>query len=282
MLCVRSNETRPCLVTPVPDPGIRFWQTLTTEEAAALTTRDPVIVLPVAAIEQHGPHLPLSTDLDVGLGLLGEAMRRLPDMFPVWALPPQAIGTSVEHTRFAGTLSLEPELLAETVVQLGAAVAGTGIRRLLVWNAHGGNQATIDVAALRLRREHGLLVVKTSYFGVPRPKHAELPDLEWRHGLHGGAVETGMMRHLRPELVRTDLLRRFASVEEELASAMNLVRADGPVSFAWLADDLNPEGVVGNARLGTKELGAQLVSHYGRVLADVIRDTRAFPLDRLG
>ncbi len=267
---------------PVPDLTIRSWQTLTTEEAAALAIRDPVIVLPMAATEQHGPHLPLSTDLDDALGLLSEAMRQLPDTFPVWALPPQAVGTSGEHTRFAGTLSLESELLTETVVQLGAAVANTGIRRLLVWNAHGGNQATIDVAALRLRHEHELLVVKASYFGFPRPEHTELPDHEWQYGLHGGAVETGMMRYLRPELVRTDQLRRFASLDEELAGAMDRVRADGAMSFAWLAGDLNPDGVVGDARLGTEKLGAQLVSHYGRVLAGIIRDTRAFPLDRLG
>ncbi len=262
------------------DDPIRYWHTLTTVEAAALAARDPVIVLPVAAIEQHGPHLPLSTDLVIGLGLLAEAFRRLPPDLPVRALPPQAVGTSGEHRRFAGTLSLTPELLVEALVQTGAAVGAAGARRLVVSNSHGGNLSAIDIAARRLREEHGLLVVKTSYFDGPRPDGA-LPDEEWRYGLHGGAVETAMMRHLRPDLVRLDAVRRFPSLDEELSAALRRVSAEGAASFAWLAGDLDAEGVTGDATLGTAELGADLVSHYGHVLADVIRDARRFPMNRL-
>lgn len=263
------------------DAPVRFWQTLTTVEAAALAARDPVIVLPVAAIEQHGPHLPLSTDLEIGLGLLAEAFRRLPPDLPAWALPAQAVGTSAEHRRFAGTLSLPHELLIESLVQTGAAIRQAGVRRLVVSNSHGGNVSAIDIAALRLREEHGLLVVKTGWFDGPRPDDAGLPDEEWRYGLHGGAVETAMMRHLRPDLVRLDAVRRFPSLDEELSGTLERVSAEEGTSFAWLAADLNREGVTGDATLGTDELGARLVAHYGRLLAEVIRDARRFPLDRL-
>ena len=263
------------------EEAIRRWETLTTVEAAALASRDPVVVLPVAAIEQHGPHLPLSTDLVIGLGLLGEAFRRLPSDLPALALPPQAVGTSGEHRRFAGTLSLSPELLIESMVQIGTAIRHAGVRRLVVSNSHGGNLSAIDLAARRLREELGLLVVKTSWFDGPRPDHAGLPDDEWRYGLHGGAVETAMMRHLRPDLVRLDAVRRFPSLDEELSSTLQRVSAEGGASFAWLAGDLNREGVTGDATLGTAELGARLVAHYGQVLASVIRDAREFPLDRL-
>ena len=263
------------------DDPIRYWHTLTTVEVAALAAHDPVIVLPVAAIEQHGPHLPLSTDLVIGLGLLGEAFRRLAADLPVRALPPQAVGTSGEHQRFAGTLSLPPELLVESLIRTGAAVGAAGMRRLVVSNSHGGNLSAIDIAARRLRAEHGLLVVKTSYFDGPRPDGAALPDEEWRYGLHGGAVETAMMRHLRPDLVRLDAVRRFPSLDEELSGALRRVSAEGAASFAWLAGDLDPEGVTGDATLGTAELGANLVAHYGQALADVIQDARRFPMDRL-
>ena len=263
------------------DDAIRRWETLTTVEAAALASRDPVIVLPVAAIEQHGPHLPLSTDLVIGLGLLAEAFRRLPPDLPVLALPPQAVGTSGEHRRFAGTLSLTPELLIESMVQTGAAIRQAGLRRLVVSNSHGGNLSAIDVAARRLREDHGLLAVKTSWFDGPRPDDAGLPDEEWRYGLHGGAVETAMMRHLRPDLVRLDAVRRFPSLDEELSGTLQRVSAEGGASFAWLAGDLNRQGVTGDATLGTAELGAYLVAHYGGVLAEVIQDARRFPLDRL-
>ena len=266
----------------MPDDPIRYWDALTTVEAAALASRDPVVaVLPVAAIEQHGPHLPLSTDLVIGLGLLAEAFRRLPPDLPVLALPPQAVGASGEHRRFAGTLSLTPELLIESMIQAGAAIRQAGVRRLVVSNSHGGNLSAIDVAARRLREEHGLLVVKTSWFDGPRPDDAGLPDEEWRYGLHGGAVETGMMRHLRPDLVRVEAVRRFPSLDEELSGTLERVSAEGGASFAWLADDLNRQGVTGDATLGTDELGARLVAHYGRLLVEVIRDARRFPLDRL-
>ena len=263
------------------DDPIRYWQTLTTVEAAALAARDPVIVLPLAAIEQHGPHLPLSTDLVIGLGLLAEAFRRLPPDLPVRALPPQAVGTSGEHGRFAGTLSLTPELLIESLVQTGAAVGAAGVRRLVVANSHGGNLSAVDIAARRLREEEDLLVVKATYFDAPRPSHTGLPEEEWRYGLHGGAVETAMMRHLRPDLVRLDAVQRFPSLDEDLSGMLRQVSAEGGASFAWLAGDLNPQGVAGDATLGTAELGARLVAHYGQVLANVIRDARAFPLDRL-
>ncbi len=263
------------------DDPIRRWQDLTTVEAAALVSRDPVIVLPVAAIEQHGPHLPLSTDLVIGLGLLAEAFRRLPRDLPVRMLPPQAVGTSGEHRRLAGTLSLAPELLVESLVQTGSAVGSAGVRRLVISNSHGGNRSAIDIAATRLREEHGLLVVKTSWFHGPHPRDAGLPDEEWRYGLHGGAVETAMMRHLRPDLVHLDAVRRFPSLDEELGGMLQRVSAEGSASFAWLADDLNPQGVTGDATLGTAELGARLVGHYGQLLAEAMQDARRFPLDRL-
>jgi creatinine amidohydrolase len=265
----------------MPDTPIPFWQLHTTADVAALAGRDPVVVLPVAAIEQHGPHLPLSTDLDIGLGLLAEACRHLPIDLPVSVLPPQTCGTSREHARFPGTLSLEPELAMEAICQHGASVAATGIRRLVLFNSHGGNSATLDAAALALRADHGLLVVKATYFAFPRPPGLALPDAEWRHGLHGGAVETAMMLHLKWDLVRKDAIRAFSSLGHDLQQSMRRLGPEGEASFAWLAGDLNEEGVTGDATLATAEMGAELVRHYGQVLAEVIEDARAFPLDRL-
>ncbi len=263
------------------DGAIRWWQTLTTVEAGAIEQSDPVVVLPVAAIEQHGPHLPLSTDLEIGLGLLSEAFRRLPDGFPAWALPPQAIGCSREHARFPGTLSLEPEQLSELIESTGEALAQIGVRRLVLSNSHGGNRHALEIAGLRLRDELGMLVVHASWFRFPQPEDVDLPDGEWRHGIHGGAVETAMMMHLRPDLVRASEAARARSFGEDLQETLRRVAPEGSVSFSWLAGDLNPEGAVGDATLADADMGTHLVSHYGGVLAEVIEDARAFPLDRL-
>jgi creatinine amidohydrolase len=265
----------------VAEGTIRWWQALTTPDMEALAARDPVVVLPLAAIEQHGPHLPLSTDLEIGMGLLAGAFRLLPEDFPAWVLPPQAVGCSREHARFPGTLSLEPELLVALIEATGDALTASGVRRLVLSNSHGGNRHSLDEAGLRLREQHGMLVVKASWFCFPRPKGVDLPESEWKHGIHGGAVETAMMMHLRPDLVRVSEARHARSLGEELEGTMVRLSPQGSASFSWLAGDLNPSGAVGDARRADAPLGERLVSHYAAVLAEVIRDARAFPLDRL-
>ncbi|MSR36528.1 MAG: creatininase family protein [Gemmatimonadetes bacterium] len=261
--------------------SIPWWQSLTTAEVGTFSERDPVAVLPLAAIEQHGPHLPLSTDLEIGLGLLEAAFDILPDGFPARVLPPQAVGCSREHARFPGTLSVEPELLCGIIERTGKALASCGVRRLVLSNSHGGNRSAMDEAGLRLRDEYGLLVVKASWFLFPHPDEVALPQAEWRHGIHGGTVETAMMMHLRPELVREDHMCQAPSLGEELEGTMLRIGPVGSVPFSWLAGDLNPSGAVGDARRADARLGARLVSHFGGILAEVIRDARAFPLDRL-
>lgn len=260
---------------------MKTWSELTSRGAAEAGARDAVVVLPLAAVEQHGPHLPLSTDVEITRGLLTEAFRKLPDDTPVYALPIQEVGASDEHADHAGTLSLGADVLEEAIVAIGSSVADAGIRRLVLFNGHGGNRPTLDVAGLRLRRDQDMLVVKANYYRFPRPDSVVLPASEWTHGLHGGAVETSMMLHLRPDLVRRDEIARFTSLGEELADELEVVGPEGAASFSWLAGDLNPEGVTGDAGLASAEIGRQLVDHYASCLSAVLRDALAFPIDRL-
>jgi creatinine amidohydrolase len=265
----------------MPEGGMRRWDQLSPAEAEAAARRDPVVILPLAATEQHGPHLPLSTDVDIGVGLLDQARRQVPADVDVWALEPVTVGASQEHERFPGTLSITTEQLTHTILEAGTALAGSGVRRLVLSNSHGGNRYAMDAAGLSLRAEHEMLVVKASYFRFERPMHVALPESEWRHGLHGGALETAMMLHLRPDLVRADAATDFVSLGVELEEMLRRLGPEGQASFSWLAGDLNPKGVVGDATLATAAMGALLVEHYGRALADVILDARDFPLDRL-
>ncbi len=263
--------------------SLRFprWQDLTSRELSALPS-ESVAVMVLGAIEQHGAHLPLSTDLEVGKGLLTAAQGHLPSGFPLVILPPMAIGASDEHLSFPGTLSLSPELAIATLEAYGEAVARAGFQRLVLLNSHGGNKAVMDLAALRLRRRHGLLVVKLHYMRLPLPDTLSpdaLPIEELRHGLHGGAVETAMMRHLAPTLVRLDHLAEVPSRGQTMAAQGRRLGPEGEASFAWLAEDLHPLGVVGNAHLGTRELGEQLVSHYGERIARLIVETAETSLD---
>ncbi len=240
-----------------------------------------VVVLPLAATEQHGPHLPATTDADIGRGILDAALAELPDGFDVRVQPMLEVGASEEHRSFPETRSVSATELVDTLVRIGGEVADSGARRLVMANSHGGNRFAMDAAGLLLRRRHGLLVVKASWFRFPAPTDAGLPEAEWRHGLHGGAVETAMMLHLRPDRVRADAVADFPSLGVELARTLRRLEPEGQASFAWLAEDLHASGVTGNAGLATAELGARLVAHYGAALADVIRDACDFPLDRL-
>lgn len=260
----------------------RWWAELTSEEVAALVDQDPVVVLPLAATEQHGRHLPLSTDRVIGEAIVRAALEALEaEPIPVTCLPVLSVGASLEHTRFPGTLSLSARTLEEVLVDLGASLAMAGVRRLVLANSHGGNRAVLDSAGLRLRDAFHMLVVKATYARFPRPLGVDLPDAEWRYGLHGGAVETAMMLWLEPDLVRAEQIADVPSLGETLASELTVVGPEGPAPFAWSAADLAPEGVVGDATRADAAMGEALVRHYGAVLADVIRDAARFPLERL-
>jgi creatinine amidohydrolase len=259
----------------------RHWSELSPKDARTIAARDPVVILPLAATEQHGPHLPLSTDADIGRGVLAAALARLPADAEVWTLPMMNVGASLEHARFPGTVSVTAEEMIRLIVTTGGELAGVGVRRLVLFNSHGGNRAPMDSAALTLRAAHDMLVVKASYFRFARPQELALPDREWKHGLHGGAVETAMMLHLRPDAVRRDAITTFPSLGTRLEGSLSRVGPEGEAPFAWLAADLNPTGAVGNARLATAEMGGRLVDYYGRVLAQVLDDARVFPIEAL-
>ncbi|RJS92758.1 creatininase family protein, partial [Salinisphaera sp. Q1T1-3] len=159
--------------------------------------------------------------------------------------------------------------------------ARAGLRRLVVFNSHGGNKAAIDSAALALRMTHDLFVIKANYFRFVPPDDALAAD-ELRHGLHGGALETAMMQHLAPHLVRQDRLADHDSLGAALAREGAVVGPEGEAAFAWRAEDLTPAGVAGNATAGDGALGTRLVSHFGARLAGILAEAGSFDLSRLG
>lgn len=261
--------------------AVHYWQDQTPQSLAALAAAGAVAVWPLAAIEQHGEHLPLSTDLDIAQGLCASALAQLRPGVTVCLLPPLAVGMSLEHTHFAGTLSLSPQTLLATLTEIGEHVARAGFRRLVMLNSHGGNRAVVDLAALALRASQGMLVVRANYFMMTPPPEA-LPEAELRHGLHGGALETAIMLAIAPQSVRTEHLPQARSLGEDLAARGNVLGPEAEAGFAWMAQDLHPGGSTGDARLASAELGARLLKHYGGKLARVIEESGDFDLSRLG
>jgi creatinine amidohydrolase len=249
-----------------------WWGDYRTTEYASIAPGTTIGILPVAAIEQHGPHLPVSTDTTIMQGMLETVTARLPEDLDIRILPIQAVGKSNEHIRAPGTLTLPAPVLIEAWTELGASIARAGVRKLVVVNSHGGNEEVMGIVTRELRVGFGMLAVKTSWqrFGRPAGLYTELED---RHGIHGGDVETSLMLHFRPDLVDMAKAENFVSNVARAEKELALLRHTGTHAFAWIATDLNPHGVVGDTSIATAEKGRLTALHqadgFVRLLLDV-------------
>lgn len=259
---------------------IRHWQDLTTVELGRLKRGRIVAVLPLGATEQHGPHLPLSVDADIAAAVVARAFQRLPASVPALSLPAIPVGVSPEHADFPGTLTLRPDTFIRLVVEIGESVAAAGIKRLVIVNGHGGQPGAIDLAAQELRRRHGMLVVPVNSFDL-YDAAGRFPATEVKHGIHGGAVETSIMLHLNPAAVRRGQARDFASATRRMAGRYRRLSPQGKSGFAWQAQDLNPAGVVGDARRADAGRGRALVDEAASRLAELLAEVSAAPLGAL-
>ncbi len=259
---------------------MRHWQDLSTDEFTALDPERTVALLPLGAIEQHGPHLPVSTDATIAESICLGAARLVADAAPLLLLPTQDIGKSTEHVQFEGTLTHSPQTLLSSWMEIGESVARAGLRKLMFFNAHGGQPQVMEICCRELRVKRRMLAVGCSgwSFGAPA---ADVPADEVRHGIHAGQVETSMMLHLRPDLVKMDKARDFKGLLADVEAENRLLRVLGSTYMGWLANDLHPAGCSGNAAAATAELGALYCNHYMQGLATLIEEVSAYPLSRL-
>ena len=249
------------------------WGEFTAREFDGLDSEEVVAVLPIAAHEQHGPHLPVSTDAAIMAGLLDAVAERLPEDLDVRVLPIQAVGKSNEHVRHPGTLTVPATVLIEHWCALGDSIARAGVRKLVIVNSHGGNEELMGVVARELRERHDMLVVKSSWirFGLP---DGAIDAWEARHGIHGGDYETSVMLALAPELVRMERARRFESSAERAGETFERIGPTGTHAWAWLAEDLNPDGVVGDASRATAERGRACIAHQAQGFVELLLEVR--------
>jgi creatinine amidohydrolase len=254
-----------------------FWHDLTTAQLQDVEPERTIAMLPVSAIEQHGPHLPLSTDSVIIQGIIDNLLRRVPKELSLLVLPALSIGHSLEHTAFPGTLSSSAETLIALWVDVGRSAARTGIRKLIFLNSHGGQTQLVDIAALRLRAELGMLCVRANYFRLGSPAGLFDPD-EVAYGIHGGEVETSLMLHLRPDLVRREALSDFDGLPARLARENVILGVDKPAGIGWMSQDLNRSGVTGDAAGADAKRGARLLSYVTDRLVILLRETAAMPL----
>ena len=269
---------------PLPS---RFWADLTSRHfvqlAASGAIDHAVAVLPVAAIEQHGPHLPMSVDTTLVNGVVNASLAHLPADLPVLFLPTQQVGKSNEHIRFPGTLTLSAQTLISVWMELGASVARSGIKKLVLLNSHGGQVSVMDIVARDLRTAHDLIVYHTSWYNLPLGSDVmgQFPPEEHRFGIHAGDIETSMMLALAPHLVDMALAQNFQSTSRDRAAKYPILGNGSSAKLGWQMQDYNPHGAAGNAAAATASKGRALVNAAGLQLALMLQEVSSLPLSTL-
>jgi creatinine amidohydrolase len=249
-------------------PDARFLPYMTWKQVEALDKEKSLVILPTAAIEQHGHHLPLATDTLLNNYILGRALELVPAEMPVYALAPICYGKSNEHLGFPGTLSVSASTLMAVVRDLGQSVHRAGFKRLVIYNSHGGNSSLLDVMARDLRAEFDLQVFRLG----ASVKLEGLSDQEAAYGFHAGEVETALLLAATPDLVHTDAYT--SAYIRKLGEPGALMPENAPATYAWLTRDISPSGVMGDPAPATAENGAKwreaMAAATARVLVEMM------------
>jgi creatinine amidohydrolase len=239
-----------------------------------------IAVLPLAATEQHGPHLPLETDILIGQAYLARVRELVSDSLPVTFLDVERIGISSEHADFPGTLTLSPEIAIQNWMALGRKIAKAGLRKLVIVTSHGGNSAAMSLVAQELRTQEKMLVVTTAW-GRLSAAETLFPAEEIEHGIHGGAVETSIMLARFGDAVRREKIANFAPSTIAMKKDFRWLSARRPAPFAWQTQDLHPGGAVGDATLASAEKGERLIDQGARAFCELLADVDRFDLKLL-
>lgn len=257
------------------------WWDHSTRDFAALDMEKIVAVLPVGAVEQHGPHLPVKVDAAINAAIVEAALARMPADLPVLVLPMTAVGKSNEHTAFPGTLTLSHQTLSSLWLDICESVARTGCRKIIVFNSHGGQPQLIDVVCREMRVRHGVFAVNAMW-----ARMTDLGDLyeasERRHGIHAGEVETSVMMHIDGPFVDMTHAADFVPLSVTLEKSGGLLMPEGAgVGFGWQMQDIHPSGAAGNAAKADARRGATTVDRAADAFVKLCKEVIAYPLDRI-
>jgi creatinine amidohydrolase len=260
----------------------RDWMEMTWADIAAAgeAVRRWIAVLPLAAVEQHGPHLPLGVDAYIAEAYLARVRKILPEALPVTFLPVQRVGVSAEHLGYPGTLTLAAATAIKAWTEIGESLARAGLRKLLLVTSHGGNVAAMELVGRDLRTRLGMLAVTVGWhrFGYPE---GTFSGEERRHGIHGGDIETSLMLAAMPDAVRTERAAQATPATVAMAHEFKWLGAYRPAGFAWMTQDLNATGAVGDATQASAAKGEAALAHGAQAFVELLGEMDRFDLARL-
>jgi creatinine amidohydrolase len=254
-----------------------WWTDFAAHEYDGIDPNKAIAILPIAAVEQHGPHLPVGVDMLLNRGCIEMLIERTPPELDIRILPIQQVGKSNEHTWAKGTLTHTAHTLIDAWFELGQSVSRAGVKKLVFINSHGGNESIMDIVGRELRVRENMLVVKTGWTRF-QPPDGMLSDIEKRHGIHAGDLETSLMLHFHPELVHRDRLEDFRSIAARDEQQFTYLRPTGTHPYSWIAADLNPSGAVGNAANATAERGKVFADAEVSGMLELLAEVERFPL----
>jgi len=256
-------------------PPERFFAYLTWTDIAAMPAKaDVVVIQPIGAIEQHGPHLPLAVDAAIAQAVLGKALHRLPPGIPAYALPPLCYGKSNEHWHFPGTITLSAQTLIALLMELGESLYRSGFRKLILLNAHGGQPQVMEIVARDLHQRYtDFIVFPLFVWQAPHIAAELLTKKELELGIHAGDAETSLMLSILPESVRME--RAITEYPQGLPQ-QSLLSLEGKLPFAWVTQDISKSGVLGDATAATQAKGDRLLESLVQGWVQVITDVYHF------
>jgi creatinine amidohydrolase len=261
-----------------------YWADYTSEELAALGQAGAIAVLPVAAIEQHGPHLPVSVDTCIIEGLVRKLQARFvgdPTAPPVLFLPSMPYGKSNEHGQYPGTIVLSTTTLMSVWMDIGRSIAASGFKKIMFFNSHGGQASVMDLVARDLREQCNVIATHCNWYMLGQPEGLFSAE-ELRFGVHAGEVETSLMMALDPANVQANLLGNFSSSTQALLQqGYSALQVSPAAKISWMVQDLNQSGAVGNAAAANATKGAALLKHTVERFELVLKEFAQLPLSYL-
>ncbi len=239
-------------------PPHRFLPYLTWTDIRDLPDKaNTVLIQPVGAIEQHGPHLPIAVDSAIATGVLGAALGQLDPGIPAYALPPLYYGKSNEHWHFPGTLTLTAQTLMSVLMEVAESLYRSGFRKLILLNAHGGQPQVMELVSRDLHQQHDDFWVFSFFvWRVPHLTKSLLSEKEASQGMHAGDAETSLLLHLLPHTVQMD--KAIAEYPDELPAA-GLISLEGRLPMAWMTRDISHSGIIGDPTTATAAKGQQIL-----------------------